>query len=77
MQPHANLGIRLRNIRNRALRVERVGSSGGDGIAMGTEMAIKVMLSGIGMAFEHVPFWKRIFRSGRKVSKKRYKGRKA
>jgi len=77
MQPHVNAGIRLRSVRSKGINFISVGSPGGAEIKKGTEMAISAMLSNIGMTFEHVPFWKRIFRGGRKVSKRRYKGRKA
>ena len=66
MQPHANLGIRLRSVRNKGFPLEHVGTSGGKGLAMGTEMAIRIMLSNIGMDIIRIPFWKKLYRQGRR-----------
>jgi len=72
MQPYVNMGIRFRGITGRKPPYDttpilrRVGSAGGKGIARGTEMVILKMLSTVGMTIEKIPFWKKLYRQGRR-----------
>ncbi len=68
MQPHANLGIRLRGVTGRKPNNynDRVGSAGGKGITSKTQMVIMAMVSNVGMTIEKIPFWKKLYRQGRR-----------
>lgn len=60
MQPHANFGIRVRGCR---IISEHKMRSGGKGLTKNTPMSIP---STVDMAIERIPFWKRLYRQGRR-----------
>ena len=62
MQPHVNLGIRFRMNR----KVSGGGGPGGKGIKKGFPISILAILSSAGMEIQKLPFWKKLYRQGRR-----------
>lgn len=61
MQPHVNLGIRFRTM----FKISQ-GGGGDKGLKKGTPMSILALVSAMEGMFKKVPFWRRIYRQGRR-----------
>jgi len=64
MEPHATMGIRVRGCR--IIDRNLSGAGGGKGLKKGTDMSILAILSSIGMSIQKIPFWKKLYRQGRR-----------